>query len=71
MEQVHDLSNPRPAHVAQLGQLAVVRDAASLDQLFKPDGQGHEAGDAWHSTRHWDGRVLFAASTGDKIAFDG
>ncbi len=40
MEQVHDLGYPRPGHVAQLGQLAVVRDATSLDRVVKPDGPG-------------------------------
>src|SRR5207245_8766912 len=47
-EQVHDLGNARPAYVTQLGQRAVVGDAAGADEVLHADGQGHEAGESWH-----------------------
>jgi len=56
-EQVHDLGDAGAGDVAQPGDLGIVVDLAALQEIVRPDGQGHEARKARHPPRRKGGRL--------------
>src|SRR6516162_10544805 len=51
MKQAHDLRDACPADLAEPGQLGVVANGATADQLLEAESQSHQAGDARYSAR--------------------
>lgn len=46
LQEVHDLSHPRPGDVTEAGQIGLVGDGSRSDQVVEPDIQGHQPADA-------------------------
>jgi hypothetical protein len=44
--QVHDLSDPRPSDVSQSGEVCVVSNFPSVDDVLAFDGKSHQPGDS-------------------------